>query len=312
MHWQKKTENWFHCPYKGIEITVIQADITSEQVDAIVNAANEHLAHGGGVAGAISSKGGYDIQRESDEYVRRNGPVDTGNVGLTGPGRLPCKHVIHAVGPVWHDRTEDDVLLENAIFNSFLKADELKLKNISIPAISSGIFGYPKPRCAMLMIRTVKKYIDQMGENSTLKEIRLTNFDHETSELMDKELRNFSANPEKEIVLPEIVKRSWNYGYSYSSWGSGSSNFYNSKPKQKENDEVKAEDKPVSKAVVEKKNETETESGVPNRLEVWKRDVKKKEEDENKNITEETNEESEQSSTNIRKTEPDTKNMEVD
>lgn len=81
---------------------VAKGDITREFVDCIVNAANEHLAHGAGVAGAISSKGGLRIQRESDEYVEKYGPVPTGQVCVTGAGKLPCLHVIHAVGPVYH------------------------------------------------------------------------------------------------------------------------------------------------------------------------------------------------------------------
>ncbi|OMJ71807.1 hypothetical protein SteCoe_29899 [Stentor coeruleus] len=283
MYWQKKTESWYSTFYKGIQIAVIQADITSEHVDAIVNAANEHLAHGGGVAGAISSRGGRDIQRESDEYVRKNGPVDTGDVGLTGPGHLPCKFVIHAVGPVWHESTKDDELLESAILNSFLKADELELTSISIPAISSGIFGYPKPRCAILMIRTVKKYIDGRNPNATLKVIRLTNFDHETSELMDKELKNFSYDTEKEIVLPEITIKSWNYGY-YNSWGGyGNYNSYDKKPEKKVEDKVKVVNAPVSKIVDEQRSEKEKmqdeiKSDTDNKRGIWKRDEAKEDE----------------------------------
>lgn len=208
--------------YKGVDIVVVRNDITNEQVDSIVNAANEHLAHGGGVAGAISSRGGPEVQRESSEYVRKHGIVQTGQVGVTGPGRLPCKYIIHAVGPVWSNgRSGEDNELESAVFNSYKKANELKCKDISIPAISSGIFGYPKPRCAKVMIRTTKNFIDEMTQGEFfLKEIRLTNFDSETTELMEEELTNFSKNPEKEIELGEIKERAgWGGGWG---WGSGS------------------------------------------------------------------------------------------
>ena len=76
-------------------------DITQEKTEAITNAANEHLSHGGGVAGAISRKGGPEIQQLSNKYVREHGIVETGQCAVTGAGKLPFKHVIHAVGPVW-------------------------------------------------------------------------------------------------------------------------------------------------------------------------------------------------------------------
>jgi O-acetyl-ADP-ribose deacetylase (regulator of RNase III) len=80
----------------GTRLQVRQGDITEEDVDAIVNAANEHLAHGGGVAGAISRAGGHDIQKESNQWVKKYGIVETGQVAVTGPGRMICKCVIHA------------------------------------------------------------------------------------------------------------------------------------------------------------------------------------------------------------------------
>ena len=86
---------------KTLTIQVRMGDITEEQVDAIVNAANGSLRHGGGLAAAIVRRGGNEIQRESDRYVNENGVIPTGRVGVTGPGALPCKWIIHAVGPVW-------------------------------------------------------------------------------------------------------------------------------------------------------------------------------------------------------------------
>jgi Predicted phosphatase homologous to the C-terminal domain of histone macroH2A1 len=87
----------------GQVIRIVRGDITAEQVDAIVNAANSYLKHGGGVAAAIVRKGGESIQRESDEWVKQYGPVPTGKVAVTGAGNLPAKAVIHAVGPVWSE-----------------------------------------------------------------------------------------------------------------------------------------------------------------------------------------------------------------
>jgi len=101
----------------GQVLRIVRGDITEERVDAIVNAANSHLKHGGGVAGAIVRKGGESIQRESDEWVRQHGPVPTGQVAVTGAGNLPAKAVIHAVGPVWgeHPQKEADKLLKGAV-----------------------------------------------------------------------------------------------------------------------------------------------------------------------------------------------------
>ena len=234
--------------YRSIELKVVQADITDEVVDAIVNAANEHLSHGGGVAGAISRRGGYSIQDESDAYVRKHGPVETGNVGITGPGRLPCKYVIHAVGPVFHGGNHgEDELLASAVYESLKKAHEMNLKSISIPAISSGIFGYPKPRCAKVMVKTAKNFIDSTEECS-IREIRFTNFDVETTTLMDRELGEFFRDPEKEIVLEpfavkEKEKRSswggswWDSKGGYS-WGEGRKE----EEKKKEPEERKGRD----------------------------------------------------------------------
>ena len=107
--------------------------------------------HGGGVAGAISRAGGLEIDSESREYVKKHGTIPTGQVGVTGPGRLRCRYVIHAVGPKWDNSKGAQYninLLQNAVMNTLLKADELGCESVSIPAISSGIFGFPKPLCS--------------------------------------------------------------------------------------------------------------------------------------------------------------------
>src|SRR5215510_10041515 len=94
----------------GQTIQIVQGDITTEEVDAIVNAANEHLRHGGGVAWAISKKGGSAIQKESDAWIRQHGRVPHAAPAWTSGGLLPAKYVIHAVGPVWGDGDEDNKL----------------------------------------------------------------------------------------------------------------------------------------------------------------------------------------------------------
>ncbi len=172
--------------YKGVEIQIVKGDIAKESTDAIVNAANSYLKHGGGVAWAIVRAGGIIIQKESDEYVRTHGPVPTGKVAITGAGRLKAKYVIHAVGPVWRNAGNEKLLLLEAVYNSLLKASELELKSISFPAISTGIYGYPKNEAARVFGEAIKKFIDE-NPNTTLELIRICLYDDETLKIFEKE-----------------------------------------------------------------------------------------------------------------------------
>ena len=150
-------------------IQIKQGDITEEDTEAIVNAANNHLAHGGGVAGAIVRKGGNIIQEESN----RVGYVETGNAAITSGGRLKASHVIHAVGPRMGEGDEDEKLRQ-ATWNSLRLAEENGIHTITFPAISTGIFGYPIDRCATIMIDSVWKFC---AGTTLLREIRFCLFD---------------------------------------------------------------------------------------------------------------------------------------
>mgnify|MGYP001025470695 FL=1 len=177
----------------GQVIQIRQGDLTQEDSDAIVNAANSYLEHGGGVAGAIVRRGGDSIQQESDQWVRQHGNVPAGQVAVTGAGRLPCKVVIHAVGPIWEGGGQgEDELLRQAVWHSLLKANELQLSSISIPAISSGIFGFPKPRCAQILVKTALDFCAQYP-GSSVREIRFTNIDDLTVRLFAAELSNVAG-----------------------------------------------------------------------------------------------------------------------
>lgn len=172
----------------GQSIQARFGDLTEERVDAIVNAANEYLAHGGGVAGAISRRGGPAIQADSDRWVREHGPVPTGGVAVTSAGNLPCKLVIHAVGPVWRGGTHgEDELLRLAVWNSLSAAHDRGLASIALPAISSGIFGFPKPRCAAILVQTALAFC-QAHPDTSLREVRFTNIDRLTAELVAAEV----------------------------------------------------------------------------------------------------------------------------
>ena len=161
----------------GQTIQIVQGDLTMEATDAIVNAANEQLQHDGGVAGAIVRRGGEVIQQESDAWIHRHGPVTHPHPAWTSGGLLPAKFVIHAVGPVWGDGNEDEKLAA-AIHGALETADELGLSSISLPAISTGIFGFPKDRAAGVIFSTIKNYFSH--HPSAIKLVRLVLFDEST------------------------------------------------------------------------------------------------------------------------------------
>jgi O-acetyl-ADP-ribose deacetylase (regulator of RNase III) len=164
----------------GQKLQLVQGDITVEKVDAIVNAANASLNHGGGVAAAISTKGGPQIQAESDAWVRQHGPVSHAKPAITGGGRLPARYVIHAVGPVWGEGNEDAKLLQ-AVLGSLKLAEEQHLGSIALPAISTGIFRFPKERAAGVILKAIQDYLAQTPA-SGLTHIRLTLYDQPTLE----------------------------------------------------------------------------------------------------------------------------------
>ena len=172
-----------HVLSTGQTLQIVQGDITTETVDAIVNAANEHLQHGGGVAWAISKKGGPAIQKESDVWIQQHGPVTHARPAWTSGGLLPAKYVIHAVGPVWGDGDEDRKLSE-AVTGSLRLADELKCTSIALPAISTGIFGFPKDRAAGIIFSAIEKYFESHASN--LKVVKLTLFDQATVDVFLK------------------------------------------------------------------------------------------------------------------------------
>jgi O-acetyl-ADP-ribose deacetylase (regulator of RNase III) len=168
----------------GQTLQIAQGDITIDEVDAIVNAANEHLQHGGGVAWSIVRRGGDVIQEESDAWIQKHGLVSHSRPAWTSGGALPAKYVIHAVGPVWGDGDEDKKLAD-AVYGSLRVADELKLTSISMPAISTGIFGFPKDRAAKIILKTIQKYFDK--QKSGLKIVRILLFDQATVDVFIKE-----------------------------------------------------------------------------------------------------------------------------
>lgn len=161
-------------------LQLVQGDITTETSEAIVNAANKTLKHGAGVAGAISRGGGPAIQAESDAWVRMHGPVSHAEPAWTSGGRLTCRYVIHAVGPVWGGGDNgENAKLEQAVRGSLRVAETLRVSSISFPAISTGIFGFPKEGAAGIMINTIQSYLET-NPNSEVKTVRLVLIDAAT------------------------------------------------------------------------------------------------------------------------------------
>lgn len=163
----------------NILLRLIEGDITERKVDAIVNPANSYLVHGSGVAGAIVRKGGKIIQEESNII----GFVKVGTSAITSSGNLPCKAIIHTVGPQMGEGNEDEKL-SDAINSCLEIATEKAFKSISIPAIISGIFGFPKDRCAKILVNETINFFKHKGtsniniiefcllDNNTLKEFQ--------------------------------------------------------------------------------------------------------------------------------------------
>lgn len=163
---------------EGQILQTIQGDITKQEVDAIVNAANNQLLHGGGVAAAIARRGGPIVQEESNAWVRKYGPVSHETPAYTSAGNLPCKYIIHAVGPIWGSGNEDQKL-KAAIRGSLDCAQQLNLSTIAFPAISTGIFGFPVERAAKIFMETISAYFSEIP-NAPINLVRLTLFDEST------------------------------------------------------------------------------------------------------------------------------------
>ena len=163
------------------EIVIAQGDITDADVDAVVNAANNDLQLGAGVAGAIRRKGGPSIQEECD----RIGTIPLGEAAITTGGRMKAKYVIHAASMQLGDRTTAENL-EASTRNSLLRADEKKLKSIAFPAIGTGIAGFDTRRCAEIMLRVAAKHLKG---NTSLERVVFVLFDAESREIFDQALK---------------------------------------------------------------------------------------------------------------------------
>jgi O-acetyl-ADP-ribose deacetylase (regulator of RNase III) len=172
----------------GINLNLRRDDLTEQETNVIVNAANNELRLGGGVAGAIRNKGGYKIQEECTKKLNLRGSYfENGDVVPTGIGDFKNKnlnYIFHAVGPVYYNGKQNEAEeLKRTFLNCFKLSEKLNVESISIPPISSGIFGYPKAECAEIFYRCLEIYVRHKIKSGTpivLKEIRMTIIDMET------------------------------------------------------------------------------------------------------------------------------------
>ncbi len=169
----------------SVDIIVKKGDITKEEVDVIVNAANNRLLGGGGVDGAIHSAAGPSMMEE----CRKIGYCPTGGAVYTTAGKLKAKYCIHTVGPIWRGGFQNEKnLLANCYINSLKLANKLNAKTIAFPAISCGVYGYPIDEAAHIAINSIKEFLKNYPNN--LKEIRLILFNDTTYKAFLKALKS--------------------------------------------------------------------------------------------------------------------------
>lgn len=170
----------------GRTLVVVEGDLLTQPVDAIVNAANSHLAHGGGVAALIARAAGPELYREGKAIVGGTGPVEVGHAVVTTAGDLPFEGVIHAVGPR-QGEDEEEAKLASAVAAAMARAAERGWSSVAMPAISSGIFGVPFEVCARAYVAGVRMHVEQHPESS-VREVRLCLVDEPLVEAVKREI----------------------------------------------------------------------------------------------------------------------------
>jgi glutamate racemase len=161
-------------------IVAVAGDLTLMAVDAVVNAANNELTHGGGIALAIARAGGPDIDEESAQWVATYGPLEPGVAGLTSAGLMPAKYVIHVAGPIYAAGQDNEALLSAAVLASLDMADEIDAHTMAIPAISAGVYGYPPDDATAIIAESVAEYVS--SDETSLCAVRLVGYDETMAE----------------------------------------------------------------------------------------------------------------------------------
>ena len=170
-----------------MKIEVIRGDITEQEVDAVVNAANDHLWMGAGVAGAIKRKGGIEIEKEA----MSQGPIPVGQAVVTAAGKLSARYVIHAA-VMGQDLVTSEEYIRSATLNSLRRAEELKLKSVAFPAFGTGVGGFPIDECARIMLDAAK---DFSAKAEYPEEVRFVLFDKQSYEIWSAQLQSGQGAP---------------------------------------------------------------------------------------------------------------------
>ncbi|XP_016328595.1 poly [ADP-ribose] polymerase 14-like [Sinocyclocheilus anshuiensis] len=202
----------------GVTVTVRKVDICKINVDAVVNAANEDLKHIGGVALALLQSAGPSLQQTCDQHTKANGALKPGEAIITDAGRLPCKYVVHAVGPRFNDSDRRTTVqcLKRAVRESLNQASSRNCSSIAIPVISSGVFGCPLDLCTESIAKEVCEYIkyhNHRGSNSTLTEIHLVDNNGSTVNAMTQAVRKEFAAYNPKMTFPYQAKPHGHSGY---------------------------------------------------------------------------------------------------
>jgi O-acetyl-ADP-ribose deacetylase (regulator of RNase III) len=163
----------------GIELHLIQGDITLADVECVVNPANQNLRHRGGLARLISRKAGPGLQDESKAWVKKHGRVSHDSPAYTSAGNLPFRYVIHAVGPVWGSGHEK-IKLSAAVTGSLILAEKLGINSLALPAISTGIFGYPLEEASNIILVALKEHAGGRNDGG-LDIIQMVIYDQESA-----------------------------------------------------------------------------------------------------------------------------------
>ncbi|XP_005049680.1 PREDICTED: poly [ADP-ribose] polymerase 14-like [Ficedula albicollis] len=180
----------------GIVVGVYKSNLCDYPVDVVVNACNGDLRHIGGLAEALSGAAGPALQQECDELVRKHGNLQPGCAVITGAGNLPCKNVIHAVGPRWNEKESQTCtcLLKQTVRKCLQLADIYNHCSIALPAISGGIFGFPPQMCADSIVTSIKETLEEFMEGSSLKEVHLVSNSEEIVQVLSDTVKKvFSA-----------------------------------------------------------------------------------------------------------------------
>uniref|UniRef100_A0A915HZL2 Macro domain-containing protein n=1 Tax=Romanomermis culicivorax TaxID=13658 RepID=A0A915HZL2_ROMCU len=197
----------------NLKILVVCDDMTEQMVDCIINASNNSLQHMGGLAADLLTKAGPILQEECTNHIKKHGPLKTGDVFASNPGKLKCKKVIHAVGPRYDGgRRNEESLLQKAILNTMKEANQLMMKSIAVPAISSSIFGYPVKKSVPLIVDACLSFA-----HKSLTEIRFVDINMQTIDLFIetlKSLPNFKLKselaPKDILIAPMQIKSNEN------------------------------------------------------------------------------------------------------